>query len=49
MIDISYDVTAHDTLVEMLGKPIAEANALCITTGLYAIKIEALKRLDALR
>jgi dipeptidase E len=27
----------HDTLVDMLGKPIAEANALCITTGLYAI------------
>ncbi len=27
----------HNTLVDMLGKPIAEANALCITTGLYAI------------
>ena len=27
----------HDTLVDMLGKPISEANALCITTGLYAI------------
>jgi dipeptidase E len=27
----------HDTLVEMLGKPITEAKGLCITTGLYAI------------
>lgn len=27
----------HDALVDMLGKPIAEANALCITTGIYAI------------
>lgn len=27
----------NDTLVDMLGKPIAEANALSITTGLYAI------------
>ncbi|AHV97431.1 Type 1 glutamine amidotransferase-like domain-containing protein [Paenibacillus sabinae] len=27
----------HDALVDMLGKPIAESNALCITTGLYAI------------
>ena len=23
----------HDTLVELLGKPIAESNALCIPTG----------------
>jgi dipeptidase E len=27
----------HDTLVDMLGKPIAEANALCIPTAIYAI------------
>ena len=25
----------HDTLVELLGKPIAESNALCIPTGIY--------------
>jgi dipeptidase E len=27
----------HDALVDMLGKPIAEASALCIPTGIYAI------------
>ncbi|CAG9610584.1 Type 1 glutamine amidotransferase-like domain-containing protein [Pseudoneobacillus rhizosphaerae] len=27
----------YDTLVDMLGKPIAEANALCIPTAIYAI------------
>lgn len=27
----------HDALVDMLGKPIAEASALSITTGIYAI------------
>lgn len=27
----------HDALVDMLGKPIAEASALCIPTGVYAI------------
>lgn len=27
----------HDTLVDMLGKPIAEASALCIPTAVYAI------------
>ena len=25
----------HDTLVDMLGKPIADSNALCIPTALY--------------
>ena len=25
----------HDALVELLGKPIAECNALCITTASY--------------
>jgi dipeptidase E len=33
----------HDTLVDMLGKSIAESNALCITTGLYAIPGGAVK------
>lgn len=28
----------YDALVDMLGKPIAECSALCITTGLYAIR-----------
>jgi hypothetical protein len=27
----------HDALVDMLGKPVAEASALCIPTGVYAI------------
>ncbi|GIP49388.1 peptidase E [Paenibacillus sp. J53TS2] len=27
----------HDTLINLLGKPISESSALCITTGLYAI------------
>jgi dipeptidase E len=27
----------NDALVELLGKPIAESNALCIPTGIYAI------------
>ena len=27
----------HDALVELLGKPIAEASALCIPTAVYAI------------
>src|ERR1700740_2451773 len=26
----------HDALVELLGKPIAEASALCIPTAIYA-------------
>lgn len=25
----------HDALVDMLGKPIAESNALCIPTAMY--------------
>src|SRR5215217_2816095 len=25
----------HDALVDLLGKPIGEANALCIPTGIY--------------
>jgi dipeptidase E len=28
----------HDALVDMLGKPIAECTALCITTAVYAIR-----------
>lgn len=28
----------HQTLVSLLGKPIAEANALCITTASYALR-----------
>jgi dipeptidase E len=27
----------HDTLVELLGKPIAESNALCIPTATHAL------------
>lgn len=27
----------HDALVDMLGKPIADASALCIPTAVYAI------------
>jgi dipeptidase E len=29
------NASIHDALVELLGKPIAEANALCIPTGAY--------------
>jgi dipeptidase E len=29
--------TIHETLVELLGKPIAESNALCIPTATYAM------------
>ncbi len=29
------NASIHDTLVELLGKPIAESNALCIPTGIY--------------
>src|SRR5215211_748066 len=29
------NTSIHDALVELLGKPIAEANALCIPTGAY--------------
>jgi len=28
-------VSIHAALVELLGKPIAESNALCIATGMY--------------
>ena len=28
--------TIHDALVDLLGKPIAESNALCIPTAIYA-------------
>ena len=31
------NTSIHNTLVDMLGKPIAECNALCIATALYAI------------
>jgi dipeptidase E len=27
--------TIHDALVKLLGKPIAESNALCIPTAIY--------------
>jgi dipeptidase E len=33
----------HDTLVDMLGKPISEASALCIPTAIYAIPGGAVK------
>src|SRR5215204_4345877 len=29
------NTSVHDALVELLGKPIAEANALCIPTAMY--------------
>jgi len=29
------NVSIHAALVELLGKPIAESNALCIATGMY--------------
>jgi dipeptidase E len=29
------NASIHDALVELLGKPIAESNALCIPTGIY--------------
>jgi len=29
------NASIHDALVELLGKPIAESNALCIPTGMY--------------
>lgn len=38
----------HDTLVEMLGKPIAEARAICITTAIYALPGGAEKAWDFL-
>jgi dipeptidase E len=31
------NTSIHDALVDLLGKPIAESNALCIPTALYAI------------
>jgi dipeptidase E len=31
------NTSIHDALVDMLGKPVAEASALCITTASYAI------------
>ena len=30
------NASINDALVELLGKPIAESNALCIPTGMYA-------------
>ena len=30
------NASIHDALVELLGKPIAESNALCIPTAIYA-------------
>jgi dipeptidase E len=30
------NTSIHDALVELLGKPIAESNALCIPTAIYA-------------
>lgn len=31
------NTSIHDTLADMLRKPIAEADALCIPTALYAM------------
>lgn len=31
------NTSIHNTLVDMLGKPIDECNALCIPTAIYAI------------
>src|SRR5258708_17031741 len=31
------NTTIHNALVDLLGKPIAESNALCIPTATYAI------------
>jgi dipeptidase E len=31
------NISIHDALVDLLGKPIAEASALCIPTAVYAI------------
>ena len=30
------NTSIHDALVDLLGKPIAESNALCIPTAIYA-------------
>lgn len=32
------NASIHNTLLDMLGKPIAEASALCIPTGSYALR-----------
>ena len=32
------NTSIRDALVELLGKPIAESNALCIPTGMYPFK-----------
>ncbi len=31
------NTSIHDALVDLLGKPIAESNALCIPTAVYAM------------
>jgi dipeptidase E len=31
------NTSIHDALVDLLGKPIAESNALCIPTAMYAM------------
>jgi dipeptidase E len=30
------NASIHDTLVDLLGKPIAESSALCVPTAIYA-------------
>ncbi|MDF2628500.1 MAG: peptidase dipeptidase [Symbiobacteriaceae bacterium] len=32
------NTSIHDALVDLLGKPIAESNALCIPTAMYALR-----------
>jgi dipeptidase E len=32
------NASIHSALLDMLGKPIAECSALCITTGIYALR-----------
>src|SRR6266487_4007412 len=32
------NTSIHDALVDLLGKPIAESNALCIPTAAYAVQ-----------
>ena len=30
------NTSIHDALVDLLGRPIAESNALCVPTAIYA-------------
>ena len=38
------NASIYNALVDMLGKPIAESNALCIPTAVYAMPCELVRR-----